>query len=92
MRSVLSRFSEASATCLMCSGRLFRPRCAEFPAECVAELGGDHDLVAERREGFADELLVRERAIDFGGIEEGDAALDGRADQRDRILLVGGGP
>src|SRR5260370_427753 len=27
MTLVLSRLSEASATCLMCSGRLFRPRC-----------------------------------------------------------------
>ena len=50
-----------------------------------AELGGDHDLVAERRERLADQLLVGERAVDLGGVEEGDAALDGGADQRDRL-------
>ena len=29
-------------------------------------------------EGFAHEFFVRERAVDFGGVEEGDAAFDGR--------------
>ena len=54
----------------------------ERPAECVAELGRDHDLVAERRQRLADQFLVRERAVGLGGVEEGDAALDRRADQR----------
>ena len=36
---------------------------------------------------LADHLLVGERAIDLGGVEEGDAALDRRADQRDALLL-----
>ena len=61
---------------------------ARLRIEVEAELGGDHDLVAEGGEGFADELLVRERAVDFGGVEERDAALDGRPDQRDPVLLV----
>ena len=61
-------------------------------AECVAELGRDHDLVAERSEGFAHEFLVPVRAIGLGGVEECDAALDRRSDQPDRILRVGGGP
>ena len=47
---------------------------------------------AERREGFADEFLVRERAIDFGGVEERDALFDGRPDQGNHLLLVAGGP
>ena len=55
-----------------------------------AELGGDHDLLAERRERFADQLFVGERAVDLGGVEEGDAALDGGADQRDTLLLLDG--
>ncbi len=56
--SVLSRFSDASATSLMCSGRLFRPRCPNSLPNVVTELGRDHDVVAERGERFAHELLV----------------------------------
>ena len=56
--------------------------------EVEPELGGDHDLVAERGQGLAHELLVRERAVDLGGVEEGDAAFDGRPEQRDHLLLV----
>ena len=37
---------------LMCSGRLFRPR-APVAVEREAELGGDDDLVADRRQGLA---------------------------------------
>ena len=57
-----------------------------------AELGGDHHLVAERSERFAHEFFVGERAVDFGGVEERDAAFDGRADQGDPFLLVPAGP
>ena len=35
------------------------------------------DLVAEGRERFADELFVRVRAVDLGGIEERDALFVG---------------
>ncbi len=35
-----------------------------------AEFGGDHDLLAEGRQRFADKLLVGERAVDFRGVEE----------------------
>ena len=74
----------------MCSGRLFRPPLlARLRIDVEAELGGDHHLVAEGRERLAHQLLVRERAVDLGGVEEGDAALDGRPDQRDHLLLVG---
>jgi hypothetical protein len=45
------------------------------------ELGGDHDLVAEWSERVADELLVGEGTVGFGGVEEGDAAVDRRPDQ-----------
>ena len=54
MRSVLSRLSEASATCLMCSGRLSSARLLPVGVEVEPELGGDHHLVAERRERLAD--------------------------------------
>jgi hypothetical protein len=62
---------------------------AELFAECMTELGRDHDPVAERGESFADDHLILIRAIGLGAIEEGDAALDGSADQFDRILRVG---
>ena len=49
-----------------------------------AKLGGDHHSVADRRECLADEFLVRERPVDLGGVEEGDAEVDGGPDQGDR--------
>ena len=89
MTSIRSRFSEASATSLICSGRLLRPASGSpCRIEVEAELGGDHDLVAEGRERLADQVLVGERPVDFGGVEEGYAALDRRADQRDRSPRV----
>ncbi len=45
-----------------------------------AELGRDCDLVAHGRERLADEFLVDERAIGFGGVEQGHASLDRRPD------------
>jgi hypothetical protein len=45
--------------------------------EPESELGGDHHLALERSEGFAHEFFVRERAVDFSGVEKGDTALDG---------------
>ena len=67
--------------------------CASSVIDVESELGGDDDLVAERSERLADEFLVGERAIDLGGVEEGDAALDGCAKQSDHLLLVRkGGP
>src|SRR5262245_54827155 len=92
MASTLSRLSEASATSRKCSGRLSRPvhlgplvRVGLEP-----ELGGDYHLSALRSEGLAHELLVGQRAVDLGGVEEGDAAVDGRPDQGERLLLVHG--
>src|SRR5262245_13482103 len=41
------------------------------------ELGGDHHLLAEGSEGFAYELFVCERSVNFSGVEECDAAFDG---------------
>ena len=62
-------------------------------AEVEPELGGDDHLVAERGEGLADQLLVRERAVDLGGVEERDAALDGRPQMSEIISCLSfGGP
>src|SRR5437667_7359162 len=52
------------------------------------ELRGDHHLSAHRRQRLANELFVGVRTVDFGGIEECDAAFDGRADERNHRLLV----
>ena len=46
----------------------------------VAELGGEHDLVAAAGDGAADQLLVGERAVHVGGVEEGDAEVEGAVD------------
>src|SRR5207249_3769862 len=52
------------------------------------ELRGDHHLSAHRRQRFANELFVGVRTVDFGRIEECDAAFNGRADERDHRLHV----
>jgi len=50
------------------------------------KLGGNHHLVADRCQGFAHDLLVRERAVGFGRVKEGDAVVKGRTDQRKGLL------
>ncbi len=56
-----------------------------------AELGGDDDIFAEGREGFADDFFIDVGAVDFGGVEEGDAALDSGADELDGFRFFRGG-
>src|SRR5580693_4735414 len=56
------------------------------------ELRGDHHLLTKGSEGFANKQFVRERAVDFGSIEECDAAFDCCSNQRDPVLLDHGGP
>ena len=62
----------------------------EIRIEVEPEFGGDHHLLAERSEGFAHEFFVGERAVDFGGVEERDAAFDGGAKKSGHLLLVFG--
>ena len=76
--SVFNRFSDPSAAYLICAGRLLE---GSVPAACRdrsgrPELGGDHHFVAKWRQRFADEFFVGERAVDFGGVEKSDAAVD----------------
>ncbi len=59
-------------------------------AVAETEFGGDDDLVADRRQSFADDLFIEARAIGFGRVEKGNAALDGGADQGDGRAAVGG--
>src|SRR6185503_2863013 len=72
MTSIPSRFSDPSAALRMVSGWLLRPV---------------FDLVAYVAQSLADNLLVGKRTIDFGGIEEGDAQIDCRSDQRDALFI-----
>ena len=77
----------------MCSGRLSRPVCAPLGVDREPELGGDHHLVADRRQPLADELLVEERAVDLGGVEERDArARPRRGAARSAPGASGAGP
>ena len=59
--------------------------------ELEAELGRDDDAVAralERLERARQQLLVRERPVRFGRVEEGAAELDGAMDRGDGLALV----
>jgi hypothetical protein len=53
-----------------------------------AELGRDHDLVAERLHGLTDQFLVGEGPVGLGRVEERDPAFKGGTDQLDASLLV----
>ncbi len=77
--SILRRLSEASATSLMCSGRLSSALPVGIKFE--PELGGNHHLLAEGSECLTYEFFVCERAVRFSRIEESDAAFDSCADQ-----------
>ena len=67
-------------------GSAAQPGVAAVLVEVQAELGGDHDLVADRGERFADEFFVGERPVDLGGVEERDAEIDRGADERDGVV------
>ena len=68
----MSRLSEASTTRL--DVRRLAVQATLLAGVAVeTELRGDLHLPAKRSERFANEFLVCERAIDFGGIEERDA-------------------
>jgi hypothetical protein len=55
----------------------------------VAELGGQHHLVAPVGDGTADQPLVGERPVDVGGVQEVAAEVQGAVDGGDRLALVG---
>jgi hypothetical protein len=56
------------------------------------ELRGDDDPPTERRESLPQELFVLERAVHLSRVEKGRAVLDCSADDRDRLLFLGGRP
>jgi hypothetical protein len=49
------------------------------------EFGGHQNVVADRRQRFADELLVDVGAVSLGGVEQGDAAFGGVPDHGQRF-------
>src|SRR3546814_5145252 len=50
--------------------------------EPEAELGRDDQPIALAPDRFAEQFLVAERTIDFGGVEEGDAEVDRAVDRQ----------
>src|SRR5690606_27489087 len=56
----------------------------------IAELGGQLHLLAPTRDRAADQLFVGERAVHVGGVEEGDAQVEGAANGVDTGRLVSG--
>ena len=58
---------------------------AGLGVDVETELGRDLDLVAEARHRLAEDALALEGSVDFGAVEEGDALVEGGADQRDHV-------
>src|SRR5690606_5661680 len=56
------------------------------------ELRGDDNLIPNRRERLADDFFVRERSVRFRRVEEGDAAVNRRADDGDAVVTTGRRP
>src|SRR5205823_5300230 len=54
----------------------------------IGELGGEEDLVAAAADRSADQLLVLERPVHVGGVEEGNALVERVMDGRNRLLVV----
>src|SRR3954453_4988732 len=57
----------------------------------VAELGGDHDLIAPVADGAPDQLLVSADSLHVGGVQERDPEIDGAVDGGHRLRLVASG-
>ena len=62
---------------VICSSRLLRRGKA---ARSNPNLVGDHHLVPKGGQKLTNKLFIGERAVDLGGVGEGDAAFDGRSD------------
>src|SRR2546430_4843907 len=59
-----------------------------FRTNFESELRSDHHLLTHRSERFAHKFFVRERSVNFSGIEERDAKFNRLAKQRDHLLLI----
>ena len=75
---------------------VFRPAvptassCTGLGIDVEAELGAQDDLAADALQRLADDLLGKERAVGLGRVDQGDAAINGPANQRDGRSPVGG--
>ena len=59
-----------------------------FGTDLESELGGDHHSLTHWSQRFADELFVREWAVNFSGVEERDASFHCCSQKRDHLLLI----
>src|SRR5581483_439483 len=55
------------------------------------KLVGDHNLTANRSDGFPDEFLIGEGAVGFSRVKEGNTAVEGCTNQLDGGSIVGRG-
>ncbi|KAG0770713.1 hypothetical protein G6F57_014703 [Rhizopus arrhizus] len=53
-----------------------------------AELGGDHQPVAVRRQRLAEQIFIGVRAVHLGGVEEGHATFNGGVQQGDALAAL----
>jgi hypothetical protein len=90
MRSTLSRRSESSTVDRICSGRL------SSPVELLPSKEKPNLVAITTRLWTGAKALPTSSSllngVDLSGIEEGDAEIDGTADQGDAVLLVEAGP
>jgi len=72
----------------MCSGWLLSPRRSpRHRINVKAELGGDHDLVADGRQRFPEQDFVGPGTVDLGRVEQGDAEVVGAANDAEALSL-----
>ena len=86
MASVRSRRSEPSTAARMSSGRLLTPVCVPSSSKAKPNLVAMTTSSRTGCEASPDELLVVERAVDLGGVEQGDAPVHRGAEEGDHLL------
>ncbi|MPN06685.1 hypothetical protein SDC9_153941 [bioreactor metagenome] len=59
--------------------------------ELPTKFSSDEDFAFEGFEGFTDQLLIGEGAVNLSGIKEGDTTLHCLMQEGDHLLFVGGG-
>ena len=60
--------------------------------QAAAGLGGDHDLILALALQLRDQALAPPHAVDIGGVDEVDAAIDGLMESGERFGIVNGSP
>ena len=77
MTSVRNRLSEAATTFLdVLRSAVHSYLFVSIRIEFEPKFGGDHNLIAERSEGFAHQFFVCEWTVTLSGVEECDTAFD----------------